>query len=99
MFVSLDTKVEELKNLFELPFIGGILIFLVAITPVPLLFILNGIFEFAPTEIIERTNALITGFWNIILTFYFKTKISILLIPCWILFTIIGILRLFTVLQ
>jgi hypothetical protein len=53
------------------------------------------IFHFVDNSVIERVNALIIGLWNVFLTFQLPIKISLLIIPCWILFTIIGLLRFF----
>jgi hypothetical protein len=99
MIISLKTKNKKLNDLFEPPIIGGIIIFLISILPVPLMFIINGFFDIIPTEIIERYNAIITAGWNIFLTYYSKIKISIFFIPCWILFLVIGLLRLFQVIS
>lgn len=94
MIINLKTENKLLQELYEPPIIGGFLVLLLALLPVPVLFILNGLFELVETEAIERVNALITGFWNIGLTFIYKIRIGIFFIPCWILITIIGILRL-----
>ena len=95
MIINLKTENKLLMDLYEPPIIGGFLILLFALLPVPVLFLVNWLFELVETETIERVNALISGFWNIGLTFIYKIRIGIFFIPCWILFTIIGILRLF----
>ncbi len=97
MIISLKSNYEKLNEVFEIPFFGGIIIFVLAAFPVPLLFILNGIFEFADIAYIERINALITGIWNCFLCFIMKIEIGIFIIPCWILFTVIGVLRWFQI--
>ena len=97
MITFLDTENERLQNLFSTPIIGGIAIFLIALLPVPIMFLVNGIFEIVGNELIERSNAIITGLWNMVLTFRYKIKISVFFIPCWILFIIIGVHRLFMI--
>mgnify|MGYP003668646519 CR=1 FL=1 len=97
MIISLKTDIEWLNDFYKPPIIGAFIILLVSVVPVPILFIINGIFDIVEIEVVERVTALFAGVWNIVLTFFFKTKISILFVPCWILFTIIGILRLFSI--
>ena len=99
MLISLKTEIQWIKRAFEPPFIGGWLIFLIAAAPIPLILLINGLFEIIDNESIERTNALVTAAWNAVLTFVYKTKISILFIPCWLLFSVIGILRLLAIIQ
>lgn len=95
MIISLETKYPTLQKICEPPIIGPIFIFLIAVAPIPLLFILNGIFHFTTNEYIEQINALVTGIWNVALTFGFRIKIKLFFIPCWILFLLIGTLRYF----
>ncbi len=97
MIITLKTENKTLQKMFEPPLIGGFIIFLIAVAPIPLLFILNGMFNFTENTVIERINALVTGLWNVFLWFGLKIKIGIFLIPCWILFTVIGILRYFQI--
>lgn len=93
MIVSLKTENRALLKMFEVPVIGPFIIFLIAMLPIPLMFILNGLFDFASTDYIERINALVAGAWNLVLLFGCRVKICFIFIPCWILFTLIGILR------
>lgn len=99
MFISLKTDKEWLNEVYKTPIIGAFFILLVSVAPVPILFILNGIFDLVETEILERVTALFAGVWNIVLAFLLRTKISVLFVPCWILFMIIGILRLFLIIE
>lgn len=97
MIPSLKTENQTLQKIFEPPIIGPIVIFLIAIAPVPLLFIINAIFPLDENSSIEQYNALVAGLWNLLLTFGLKIKINIFFIPCWLLFTIIGTLRYFQI--
>ncbi|WP_313533545.1 hypothetical protein [Sphingobacterium athyrii] len=95
MIITLKTARQSLNNLMEIPFLGALIIFLLAMAPVPLLFISNAIFPFAMENYLEKIVALIAGIWNAILAFGFKITIGIFMIPCWLLFLIIGLYRYF----
>lgn len=99
MVITLKTKNQTLQKIFGTPMVGAIVVFLIALAPVPLLFILNHIFNFTENIFIERINALITGLWNLVLFLKFEINIGVLFIPCWLLFTVIGILRCFQVID
>jgi len=93
MIITLKTEKGTLNKLMDIPFLGGLLIFLLAMLPIPLLFIVNGLFDVMDNAIVEKTNALIAGIWNMLLTFGLRIQIGIFFIPCWILFLAIGIFR------
>lgn len=93
MIVSLKTENVTLLKIFEVPLIGPFIIFLLAVIPIPLMFIINGVFDLTNTDYIERINALVTGAWNLLLFFGLQVKISFIFIPCWMLFIIIGMFR------
>ncbi len=97
MIISLKTGSKPLNDLFAIPLLGSFIIFVLALFPVPLAYILNHFLYFAEDTFIERGIVLVTAVWNVILTFVFHVRISIFFIPCWLLFLIIGILRYFHV--
>ena len=89
MIINLKTEKKLFLDIYRPPIIGGFLILLFALLPAPILFILNGIFELIETEAIEKINALVTGVWNIILTFGYKIRIGIFFILIWFQFYLI----------
>ncbi|UIR56908.1 hypothetical protein LZQ00_03605 [Sphingobacterium sp. SRCM116780] len=93
MIITLKTQKESLNKLMDIPLLGAFLFFLLAMLPVPLLFIVNSLFDLMDNALVEKTNALITGVWNVLLTFGLRIQIGIFFIPCWILFLVIGIFR------
>lgn len=95
MIITLKTPKTSLNNLMEVTFIGPLLLFLLAMAPVPLLFITNALVPFAEDSFIERINTLIAAFWNMLLAFGFRITIGIFFIPCWLLFLVIGVYRYF----
>lgn len=97
MIISLNTENLTLCKIFDIRILGPFIILLFALTPIPLMFIANGIFDITTNEYLERINAMIAGLWNTLLYWYFRIKISIFFIPCWILFLILGALRYFDI--
>lgn len=97
LLVSMETDNEILNDFYNVPIIGSFIVFLVAMCPVPIMFLTNSMFDLVEVELTERIAALLAGCWNVLLTFKFNIKISFILIPCWILFTIIGVLKIFQI--
>lgn len=94
MFIDIETKNEWLNEINEVPIIGDSIIFLYSVLPLVFLMIINWMFAIIDETYIDATDSLIAGLWNIVLTFDKSTKITILFIPCWIIFTIVGIVKL-----
>ena len=92
MVTSLDTENKTLIDLAKPPIIGGYIILLFAVLPVPVLLIINELVDLVPSEAFEGWLALSAGLWNGILAYFYEIRIKVLFIPCWIFFTGLGLL-------
>ena len=91
--MSVRTPYEGLQKMAALPFIGGVVLFVLALLPVPVVWLLHGIFGWWDAEVLARVVALVAALWNLGLSLFARTTISLFAIPCWLLFLLIGGLR------
>ncbi|MBN8642457.1 MAG: hypothetical protein J0L86_11660 [Flavobacteriales bacterium] len=92
--IHIETKNDLLKEINEVPFIGEIVILLYSALPLVLLMMANRIFDLIDDVYVKNVDVLIAGLWNIFLHFKKDTKMSIFTIPCWILYTVVGVIKL-----
>ncbi|PIT09626.1 hypothetical protein BHC46_05730 [Snodgrassella alvi] len=94
MIISLKTHHPFLISIMNIPLIGAYIILLLALLPVPIAIIANEIWSYGFTD----ENAfihMVVAFYNLILSFIFKIRIAIIFIPCWLIFFVVGILKIF----
>lgn len=95
MIISLKTENAALLKVFDVPFIGSLVVFLLALAPMPIIAIASTVSESADAFFVIHVNTFITAVWNAILSYVGKITISIIFVPCWILFAIIATLQVF----
>lgn len=92
MIISLKTNRPSLIKIMDVPIIGGFIMLIFSLIPMFILMITDGFLEYSYEDIQTGIIQIICGIYNFILSFFFNIKISIFFIPCWIFFTLIGIL-------
>ena len=91
--MSVRTQCEGLQQMAAVPFVGGALLFVLALLPVPVAWLLHGVFGWWDAAMLARVVALVAALWNLGLSLFARTTISLFAIPCWLLFLLIGSLR------
>ena len=91
--MSVRTQCEGLQQMAAVPFVGGALLFVLALLPVPVAWLLHGVFGWWDATMLARVVALVAALWNLGLSLFARTTISLFAIPCWLLFLLIGSLR------
>ena len=91
--MSVRTQCEGLQQMAAVPFVGGALLFVLALLPVPVAWLLHGVFGWWDAAVLARVVALVAALWNLGLSLFARTTISLFAIPCWLLFLLIGSLR------
>ena len=91
--MSVRTQYEGLQQMAAVPFMGGAVLFLLALLPVPVAWLLHGVFGWWDAAALARVVALVAALWNLGLSLFARTTISLFAIPCWLLFLLIGSLR------
>ena len=91
--MSVRTQCEGLQQMAAVPFVGGALLFVLALLPVPVAWLLHVVFGWWDAAVLARVVALVAALWNLGLSLFARTTISLFAIPCWLLFLLIGSLR------
>ena len=91
--MSVRTQCEGLQQMAAEPFVGGALLLVLALLPVPVAWLLHGVFGWWDAAALTRAVALVAALWNLGLSLFARTTISLFAIPCWLLFLLIGSLR------
>ena len=91
--MSVRTQYEGLQQMAAVPLLGGAVLFVLALLPVPVAWLLHGVFGWWDAAALARVVALVAALWNLGLSLFAHTTISLFAIPCWLLFLLIGILR------
>jgi hypothetical protein len=96
MIISGTSQNKKLDEFLNIQIIGSIICFFICSAPIPIIFVYNYIYPTFQEVDLEKYLPLIVSIWNFILTYFLKVKISIFFIPCWIVFGMIFILKLFS---
>ena len=91
--MAVRTQCEGLQKTAVVPVVGGAVLFLLALLPVPVAWLLHGAFGWWDAAVLARVVALVAALWNLGLSLFARTTISLFAIPCWLLFLLIGSLR------
>ena len=91
--MSVRTQYEGLQKTAAVPLIGGAVLLLLALLPAPVAWLLHGAFGWWDAAVLARVVALVAALWNLGLSLFARTTISLFAIPCWLLFLLIGSLR------
>ena len=91
--MTVRTQCEGLQKIAAVPLVGGAVLFLLALLPVPVAWLLHGVFGWWDAAALARGVALVAALWNLGLSLFARTTISLFAIPCWLLFLLIGSLR------
>ena len=91
--MSVRTQYEGLQQMAAVPLLGGAVLFVLALLPVPVAWLLHGVFGWWDAAVLARVVALVAALWNLGLSLFAHTTISLFAIPCWLLFLLIGSLR------
>ena len=91
--MTVRTQCEGLQKIAAVPLVGGAVLFLLALLPVPVAWLLHGVLGWWDAAVLARVVALVVAGWNLILSLFARTTISLFAIPCWLLFLLIGSLR------
>ena len=91
--MSVRTQYEGLQQMAAVPLLGGVVLFVLALLPVPVAWLLQGVLGWWDAEVLARVVALVAAGWNLILGLFARTTISLLALPCWLLFLLLGSLR------
>ena len=84
--MTVRTQCEGLQKIAAVPLVGGAVLFLLALLPVPVAWLLHGVLGWWDAEVLARVVALVAAGWNLILGLFARTTISLFAIPCWLLF-------------
>ena len=84
--MSVRTQCEGLQQMAAVPFVGGALLFVLALLPVPVAWLLHGVLGWWDAAVLARVVALVAALWNLGLSLFARTTISLFAIPCWLLF-------------
>ena len=91
--MSVRTQCEGLQQMAAVPFVGGALLLVLALLPVPVAWLLHGVLGWWDAAELARVVALVAALWNLGLSLFARTTISLFALPCWLLFLLIGSLR------
>lgn len=91
--MSVRTQYEGLQKTAAVPLIGGAVLLLLALLPVPVAWLLHEMLGWWDATMLARVVALVAALWNLGLSLFARTTISLFAIPCWLLFLLIGSLR------
>ena len=91
--MSVRTQCEGLQQMAAVPLLGGAVLLVLALLPVPVAWLLHGVFGWWDAAVLARVVALVAALWNLGLSLFARTTISLFAIPCWLLFFLIGSLR------
>ena len=91
--MSVRTQYEALKKTAAVPLLGGAVLFVLALLPVPVAWLLHEVLDWWDSDVLARVVALVAALWNLGLSLFARTTISLFAIPCWLLFLLIGSLR------
>ena len=91
--MSVRTQYEGLQQIAAVPVMGGVLLFVLALLPVPVAWLLHGVLGWWDAAELARVVALVAALWNLGLGLFARTTISLFAILCWLLFLLIGSLR------
>lgn len=98
MMITLKTPHKSMLDIFDIPIIGVIIFFIIALIPVPIYMMISEIYDVK----YDADNGLIQGItaiWNLVLSYILKVKIGIFFIPCWILFFVVFCLKFFNIIN
>ena len=84
--MSVRTPYEGLQKTAAVPLIGGAVLLFLALLPVPVAWLLHGVLGWWDAAVLARVVALVVAGWNLILSLFARTTISLFAIPCWLLF-------------
>ena len=84
--MSVRTQYEGLQQMAAVPLLGGAVLFVLALLPVPVAWLLHGVFGWWDVAVLARVVALVAALWNLGLSLFARTTISLFAIPCWLLF-------------
>ena len=84
--MSVRTPYEGLQKTAAVPLVGGVVLFVLALLPVPVAWLLHGVLGWWDAAVLARVVALVVAGWNLILSLFARTTISLFAIPCWLLF-------------
>lgn len=91
--MSVRTQCEGLQKTAAVPLLGGAVLLVLALLPVPVAWLLHEVFGWWDAVVLARVVALVAALWNLGLSLFARTTISLFGIPCWLLFLLIGSLR------
>ena len=91
--MSVRTPVAQLQAIATVPLQGGAVLFVLALLPVPLAWLCHAQLGWWDAAVLARTVALWAALWNMGLSLLAQINIALFGIPCWLLFTVIGVLR------
>ena len=91
--MSVRTPYEGLQKTAAVPLVGGVVLFVLALLPVPVAWLLHEVFGWWDAAALARVVALVAALWNLGLGLFARTTISLFAILCWLLFLLIGSLR------
>ena len=91
--MSVRTQYEGLQQMAAVPLLGGAVLLVLALLPVPVAWLLHGVLGWWDAAELARVVALVAALWNLGLSLFARTTISLFAIPCWLLFLLIGSLR------
>ena len=84
--MSVRTQYEGLQQMAAVPLLGGAVLLVLALLPVPVAWLLHGVLGWWDAAVLARVVALVVAGWNLILSLFARTTISLFAIPCWLLF-------------
>ena len=75
--MTVRTQCEGLQKIAAVPLVGGAVLFLLALLPVPVAWLLHGVLGWWDAEVLARVVALVAAGWNLILGLFARTTISL----------------------
>ncbi|UOO87969.1 hypothetical protein LVJ82_10740 [Vitreoscilla massiliensis] len=91
--MSVRTPLPQLQAIAAIPLLGRAVLLGLALLPVPLAWLCHAQFGWWDAIAVARTIALWAALWNMGLSLLAQIRIAVFGIPCWLLFTVIGVLR------
>lgn len=95
MIITLKTHRRSLNSIMDVPFLGGWIMFIFALLPAIILIMISEYLGFNEDILQRGIIQIIAGIYNLILSYFFNIKIGIMFIPCWLLFFLFGIVKIF----
>lgn len=99
MFITLKSDRRMLMKIAKIPFLGDAVLMSIATFPFFVLMVVNAFLALGYENLEKSKMYVVFGIYNIILTFFFKIRISIFFCPCWLFFTFYGLLNILKTLQ